>query len=115
MDFVQAKNKIIALWKEGGLAYEKVKQEGYKQLYYAILAHINEGDREWQKAVGEFLYYGAFSYDRFVGRRPSVADEEQYNMFCRFLNTLQKMDGKFMGRTAFFHLHHLIQSMLLQP
>ena len=107
MDYIQAKNKIMALWKEGGMAYEKVKQEEYKQMYYAVLPHLKDKNQEWQRAVGDYLIYGAMSYDRFVGQRPKVADEEQYEMYCRFLNTLQKMDGDFMGRTALFHLHKI--------
>lgn len=107
MDYIQAKNKIIALWKEGGLAYEKVNQEGYKQMYYAVLSHMKGGNQDWQMALGSFLVHGAFSYDRFVGLRPKVADDEQYNMFCRFLNTLQKMDVNYMGRTAFLHLQKI--------
>ena len=107
MDFIQAKNKIIALWKEGGLAYEKVNQEGYKQMYYAVLSHLKGDSRDWQIALGHFLIHGAISYDRFVEPRPKAADEEQYDMFCRFLNTLQKMDGNYMGRTAFFHLQKI--------
>lgn len=107
MDSIQAKNKIIELWKDGNSAYEKVNQEEYKQLYYAVLPNLNRGSREWQMALGKFLIYGAFSFDRFVGFRPKVVNEEQYNMFCRFLNTLQKMDGKYMGRTACLHLQKI--------
>ena len=76
MDYIQAKNKIMALWKEGGMAYEKVKQEEYKQMYYAVLPHLKDKNQEWQRAVGDYLIYGAMSYDRFVGQRPKVADEE---------------------------------------
>ncbi|MBQ8047195.1 MAG: hypothetical protein IJ196_04640 [Prevotella sp.] len=107
MDYVQAKNKIMALWKEGRTAYKKVRQEEYKQMYYAVLPHLKDRNQEWQRAVGYFMIHGAMSYDRFVGLRPKVADDEQYEMYCRFLNTLQKMDGRFMGRTAFFHLHKI--------
>jgi hypothetical protein len=66
MDSIQAKNKIIELWKDGNSAYEKVNQEEYKQLYYAVLPNLNRGSREWQMALGKFLIYGAFSFDRFV-------------------------------------------------
>ena len=76
-------------------------------MYYAILSHLKEGTREWEMALGKFLIHGAFSFDRFVGLRPRVVNEEQYNMFCHFLNTLQKMDGKYMGRTAFLHLQKI--------
>ncbi len=107
MNFIKARNKVFDLWKEGDLAYKKVSQEEYKQLYYAILSHLKEDNRDWQAAVGDFLIHGAISFDRFVELRPKVADEEQYDMFCRFLNTLQKLDGKFMGRTAFFHLQKI--------
>lgn len=107
MDYIQAKNKIIALWKEGGMAYEKVRQDEYKQMYYAVLPHLKDRNQEWQRAVGEFMIHGAMSYNRFVEPRPKMADEEQYEMFCHFLNTLQKMDGSFTGRTAFFHLHRI--------
>lgn len=107
MNFIQAKNKILSLYKGGSSAYEKVSQEGYKQMYYAVMPHLHSGGQGWQMALGEFLVHGAFSYDRFVGLRPKVADEEQYEMFCRFLNTLQRMDGKYIGRTAFFHLEKI--------
>lgn len=95
MDYILAKNKVIALWKEGGFAYERVKQEEYKQIYYAVFPHLKDRGSEWQQAVGCFLFHGAMSYDRFVGLRPKVADEEQYDMFCRFVSALQKMDGAF--------------------
>lgn len=107
MDYIQAKNKIMALWKEGGMTYEKVRQKEYTQMYYAVLPYLKDRNQEWQRAVGNFMMYGAMSYDRFAGQRPKVAEEEQYEMFCRFLNTLQKKDGGYMGRTAFFHLHKI--------
>lgn len=107
MDFIQAKNKIIAIWKDGDSAYMKVNQEEYKQMYYAVRSHLKGGNRDWQIALGCFLFHGAISYDRFVELRPKVVNEMQYDMFCRFLNTLQKMDGKYMGRTAFFHLEKI--------
>lgn len=107
MDYIQAKNKIMTLWKEGGLAYERVRQEEYKQMYYAVLTHLKDKNQVWQRAISDFLIHGAFSYDRYFEPRPKVADKEQYEMFCRFLNTLQKMDGRFMERTSVFHLHKI--------
>ena len=107
MDYILAKNKILSLWKEGGLAYEKINQEEYKQIYYAVLSHLKGGNNEWNQAVGEFLKHGAMSYDRFYGLPPKVADDEQYDMFSRFLNTLKKIDGNYLGRTAFFLLHRI--------
>lgn len=107
MDYILAKNKVIALWKKGGIAYERVKQEEYKQMYYAVLPHLKDRGSEWQQAVGGYLVHGAISYDRFVGLRPKVADDEQFDMFCHFVDTLQKMDGAFTGRTALFRLHKI--------
>ena len=107
MDLILAKNKILALYKEGGIAYEKVRKEEYKQMYYAVLSHLDKGNAEWRTAVGGFLVHGALRYDRYLAPRPKVDDEESYDMFCRFLNTLQKMDGKFIGRTAFLHLEKI--------
>lgn len=104
MNYIQAKNKISDLRIKGGAAYDKVKQEEYKQMYFAVRSHLKGGNRDWRMALGYFLLHGAFSYDRFVRLRPKVADEEQYDMFCRFLNTLQKMDGNSMVRTALFHI-----------
>lgn len=49
MDYILAKNKVIALWKEGGIAYERVKQEEYKQMYYAVLPHLKDRGTEWQR------------------------------------------------------------------
>jgi hypothetical protein len=107
MDLIQAKNKILSLYKEGGIAYEKVRKEEYKQMYYAVLSHLNKGNDDWRNAVGSFLLHGALRYDRYLTSRPKVDDEESYDMFCRFLNTLQKMDGKYIGRTAFLHLEKI--------
>ena len=104
MEYLQAKNRILALRKAGNDAYQKVGQLEYKQMYYAVVSHLNDKGNEWQMAIGSFLVHGAMSFDRYVELRPKVADEEQYEMFCRFLNALQKIDGTFMGRTAFFHL-----------
>lgn len=107
MDYTQAKNKILSLYKEGGIAYEKVRKDEYKQMFYAVLSHLDKGNAEWRNAVGSFMVHGALRYDRFGTLRPKVDDEEEYEMFCRFLNTLQKMDGKFIGRTAFLHLEKI--------
>lgn len=93
MDYILAKNKVITLWKEGGIAYERVKQEEYKQMYYAVLPHLTDRGTEWQQVVGGFFVHGAMSYDRFVGLRPKVAHDEQFDMSCRFVDALQKMDG----------------------
>lgn len=107
MDYIQAKNKIIAIWQDGDLTYKKINQEEYKKLYYAVRSHLKGGSRDWRMALGNFLLHGAISYDRFVELRPKVVNEMQYDMFCSFLNTLQKMDGNYMGRTAFFHLEKI--------
>lgn len=107
MDYTQAKNKILSLYKEGGIAYEKVRKDEYKQMFYTVLSHLDKGNAEWRNAVGSFMVHGALRYDRFGTLRPKVDDEEEYEMFCRFLNTLQKMDGKFIGRTAFLHLEKI--------
>lgn len=107
MDFIQARNKIISLWRSGGLAYEKVNREEYKQMYYAVRSHLKGGSRNWQMALGNFLINGALSYDRFAGLRPNVVNQMHYDMFCHFLNTLQKLDGNLMDRTTFFHLEKI--------
>ena len=90
MNFIQAKSMILSLWKKGDSAYEKLKKEEFKQLYYAIFSHPYSGNDEWKNAMGQFLFKGAIAFDRFVGPRPKVIDEEYYNMFCRFLSSLQK-------------------------
>ena len=107
MDFIQAKSKILTLYQEGATAYEKVRKEEYKQMYYAVLSHLDTGNMEWQNAVGNFLLHGALRYERFLAPRPNVDDRESYEMFCRFLKSLQKMDGKSVGRTAFLHLEKI--------
>lgn len=107
MDFIQAKSRILTLFRERGTAYERVRKEEYKQMFYAVLSHLDKGNAEWRNAVGSFMVHGALRYDRFGTLRPKVDDEEEYEMFCRFLNTLQKMDGKFIGRTAFLHLEKI--------
>lgn len=106
MDFYQAKNRILALCKGGKDrdAYNGVKKEEYKQLFYAILPHLYSGNTEWQIASGTFLFHAAIAYDRFLSPRPQIVDEELYDNFCRFLTALQKMDGKQLERTAFLHL-----------
>ena len=48
----------MALWKEGGHVYERVGQEEYKQIYYAVLQHLKGGNAEWQNAIGTFFLYG---------------------------------------------------------
>ncbi len=45
---ITAKNRILTLWKEGGHAYERVKKEEYKQMYYAVLPQMDKGNTEWQ-------------------------------------------------------------------
>lgn len=107
MNFIQAKSRILSLWKEGDSAYGKLKKEEYKQLYFAIFSQPYSGNDEWKKALGQFLIHGAIAFDRFVGQRPKVVDEECYNIFCRFLSSLQKLDGKHFERTAFFHLEKI--------
>ncbi len=104
---ITAKNRILTLWKEGGYAYEKVKKEEYKQMYYAVLQQMDKGNAEWRNAVRSFLFHGAYVYDRFVGLRPKVESDEEYDMFCRFVNTLQKLDGKEQRRTACFNLDRI--------
>lgn len=107
MELILAKSKILALYREGGIAYEKVGKEEYKQMYYAVLTHLDKGNAEWRTAVANFLLHGAMIYDRFLPPRPNVDDDNSYDMFCYFLNTLQKMDGKSYGRTAFLHLENI--------
>lgn len=107
MDFLSAKHLVLSLWKEGNAAYDKVKQEEYKQLYYAVFSRPFSGNEEWASAKGAFLFNGAIAFDRFVGNRPNTVDDESYNMFCRFLTSLQKMDGKHLERTAFLHLEKI--------
>ena len=51
MDFIQAKSKILTLYQEGATAYEKVRKEEYKQMYYAVLSHLDTGNAEWRIAV----------------------------------------------------------------
>lgn len=104
MDFTQAKSRILTLYREGSNAYRKRRKEEYKQMYYAVLSHLDTGNVEWRIAVRNFLLYGALRYDRFLVPRPNVDDRESYDMFCRFLNALQKMEGKSFDRTAFLHL-----------
>ena len=104
MDFSQARNRIIALMKEGDKSYGKVTMNEYKQLYYSVLSHLNNGNDEWRTALGLFLINGALTFDRFVGQRPKSVDKERFDMFCRFLATLQKIDGRHLERTAFLHL-----------
>ena len=101
---IQAKNRILNLYKEGSSSYEKVKREEYRQLFYAIRPYITSNNKEWNMAVGEFLYNGALSFNRFIGLRPNYIDDDMYSMFCEFLASLQSLDGKYQGRTFFFHL-----------
>lgn len=101
---LQAKNRVLALYREGSSAYEKVTPEEYKQLFYAIRSHIISDKKEWVDAVGNFLLYGTCAFDRFIGLRPEYVSDEMYNMFCEYLSTLQKLDGKFYGRTYSFYL-----------
>lgn len=108
MNDIQARNRILAIYREKGNAYDKVKKDEYKQLYYAILKHIKTANKELKLAIGEFLCQGAFTFDRFVGPRQEFVDKEQYDMFCRFLNTLQELDGNYFGRTYFFHLEKIL-------
>lgn len=104
MDFIQAKSKILALYRKGGIAYERVRKEEYKQMFYAVFSHIDKGNAEWRMAVANFLLHGAMIYDRFVTPRPNVDEQELHDMFCSFLNILQKMVGKSYDHTAFLHL-----------
>ncbi len=108
MNDIQAKNRILSIYREGGNAFEKVKTDEYKQLYYAIHKHIKTANKEQKLAIGEFLFHGAFVFDRFVGLRPEFVDKERYDMFSRFLSTLQEIDGGFYGRTYFFHLEKIL-------
>ena len=101
---LQAKNRILNLYKEGASSYKKVNKEEYKQLFYAILPYVNSNNKEWNVAVGEFLCHGTMAYDRFMNFRPNYVDDDMYHMFCEFLSTLQSLDGKYQGRTFFFHL-----------
>ena len=101
---IKARNRILTLYKEGSDSYEKLKKEECKQLLYAIRSYIISDNKEWSNAVGQFLCYGTWTFARFIGNRPQIVDDDMYNTFCEFLSTLQKLDGKFYGRTYFFHL-----------
>ncbi len=101
---IQAKNKILTLYKGGLEAYKTVKQDEYKNLFYAVKSYMFSGNKDWVSAVGEFLCHGAMAFDRFIGARPAYVDDDSYNMFCSFLAALQKLDGNFYNRTYFFHL-----------
>ncbi len=101
---IQAKNRILNLYKEGSSSYEKVKREEYRQLFYAIRPYITSNNKEWNMAVGEFLCNGVLAFNRFIGLRPNYIDDDMYSMFCEFLASLQSLDGKYQGRTFFFHL-----------
>ena len=101
---IKAKNRILTLYKEGSDSYNKLKKEECKQLLYAIRPYIISDNMEWSNAVGQFLCYGTWAFARFIGIRPQIVDNDTYNTFCEFLSTLQKLDGKFYGRTYFFHL-----------
>lgn len=105
---IQAKNRLLSLYQEGDSSYEKVSIVEYKQLYYAVRAYIISGNQEWINAVGRFLVHGTCAYDRFMGLRPQFVDEELYDMFCRFLDTLQSLDGKSYNRTYIFHLDKVL-------
>lgn len=105
---LQAKNKILSLYREGATSYGKVKMDEYKQLYYAIRSQLASGNQEWVNAVGKFLLHGVMAYDRFIGSRPQYVDDDLYDMFCHFLSSLQKLDGKFNGRTCTFHLDNIM-------
>lgn len=107
MNFIQAKNQILSLWRHGDSAYEKIKKEDYKQMYFAVFSQRYSGNDEWKNAIGKFLIRGAIAFDRFGEPRPNVVNEECYNMFCCFLSSLQKLDGKHFERTAFFHLERI--------
>ena len=89
MNFIQAKNQILSLWREGDTAYEKIKKEDYKQMYFAVFSQRYSGNDEWKNAIGKFLIRGAIAFDRFGEPRPNVVNEECYNMFCCFLSSLQ--------------------------
>ena len=101
---IQAKNRILNLYKEGSSSYEKVKREEYRQLFYAIRPYMTSTNKEWNMAVGEFLCKGAMAFNRFIGLRPNYINDDMYHMFCEFLSTLQSLDGKYQGRTFFFYL-----------
>lgn len=101
---IQAKNRILNLYKEGSSSYEKVKKEEYRQLFYAIRPYITSTNKEWNMAVGEFLCKGAMAFNRFIGLRPNYINDDMYHMFCEFLSALQSLDGKYQGRTFFFYL-----------
>lgn len=101
MDYIQAKNKIMTLWKEGGLAYERVRQEEYKKMYYAVLTHLKDKNQEWQGAIGDFLIHGTFSYDRFFEPRPKRAMSGQLKDAIFWLNmSVEALVEEFIQRVA---------------
>ena len=91
---IQTKNRILALYKEGNSAYERLKQDEYQQLYFAVRPYISLKEIGWQNAVSRFLLYGAKAFDRFMGPlRPQYVDEESYDMFCNFLSSVRSIWG----------------------
>lgn len=107
MNEIQAKNRILSLYNDGGISYKNVSLDEYKQLFYAIYQLRVSGNRGIVPALGEFYVHGTMAFNRFCGLRPQYVDEERYSMYCKFLNALQKLDGKFYGRTYFFHLEKI--------
>lgn len=108
MQNLQTKNRILTLFEGGNQAYERVSKEEYRQLYFSVRSEIGKDGKKLNLAIGEFLLHGAMKYNRFIGLRPQSVDEEYYDMFCNFLDSLQKFDGTFTGRTYFLHLDRII-------
>lgn len=90
---IQFKNRVLALYKGGASAYESVKNEEYRRLYFAVRSCLSSKDGEWQKAVGTFLVHGASKFNRFMGLRPQYIDEDLYDMFCNFLSSVKILLG----------------------
>lgn len=95
MQNLQTKNRILTLFEGGNQAYERVSKEEYRQLYFSVQSEIGKDGKKLNLAIGEFLLHGAMKYNRFIGLRPQSVDEEYYDMFCNFLDSLQKFDGTF--------------------
>lgn len=112
MQNLKVKNRILSLYEHGFQAYNGVSKDEYRQLYFALRSEIGRIDKNLNVAVGEFLLHGAMAFDRFVGPRPQFVNEEDYEMFVNFINSLQKLDGDYTGRTYFLHLDRVRWDLL---
>lgn len=107
MDIITARKRIYELHQKDLNAYSGVKEEEYKQIYYSIQSHIDKGDYEWREAVAFFLINGSLHFDRFTTPRPNSVDDEQYDMFCRFVKSFQKVCRNDDGTNALLSIHKI--------